>query len=129
MSFTVARIDHVEVYVRDIEQSVEWYAKVLGLRETYRFEGSQPVMIGAGDTMLALFKADPDADPPQPSSDRTKRRWLLVAWNTTAEGFEEAQQHLKECGVDFRGPIDHKISKSIYFQDLEGHPLEITYYL
>ena len=30
MPFAVDRIDHVEVFVRDLEASVAWYAEVLG---------------------------------------------------------------------------------------------------
>ncbi len=54
--FAVQRIDHVEVFVRDIEMALEWYARVPGLEIAYRWD-PEPVLIGAGDTMLALFKA------------------------------------------------------------------------
>ena len=128
ISFTVDRIDHVEVFVRDIEASVQWYAKVLGLKEIYRWDPG-PVMIGAGDTKLALFRAAADSEPPTSSTPGTPLRWRLVAWRTTAEGFQRAQNHLAACGVAFDGPIDHETAKSIYFADLDGHPLEITYYL
>ena len=128
MSFSVDRIDHVEVFVRDIEASIQWYAEVLGLMVVYRFDPG-PVMIGAGDTKLALFPADADAQPPIGNKPRTRLRWRLVAWRTTTEGFQHAQEHLAECGVPFDGPIDHETAKSIYFADLDGHPLEITYYL
>ncbi len=60
MTFAVDCIDHVEVFVRDIEVSVRWYTNVLGLVEIHRWE-PHPVMIGAGDTKLALFQADADA--------------------------------------------------------------------
>ncbi len=128
MSFAVDGIDHVEVFVRDIEASVQWYANVLGLKEVGRWD-PEPVMIGAGDTKLALFRAADDAAPQAGNRPRTPLRWRLVAWRTTAEGFAEAQDHLATCGVRFEGPIDHGIAKSIYFEDLDGHPLEITYHL
>jgi len=127
MSFAVDQMDHVEVYVRDIEASTQWYAKVLGLKEIRRWD-PEPVMIGAGDTKLALFRAADDAQPQIGDKPRSPLRWSLVAWRTTAEGFQQAQEHLSECGVLFDGPIDHQVAKSIYFVDLDGHPLEITCY-
>ena len=60
MAFSVDQIDHVEVFVRDIEAAVRWYADVLGLREIRRRD-PEPIMIAAGDTKLALFRADSDA--------------------------------------------------------------------
>ena len=62
MQFAVDQIDHVEVFVRDVEASIRWYADVLGLREYYRADPG-PVMIGAGETKLALFQADNSAGP------------------------------------------------------------------
>jgi catechol-2,3-dioxygenase len=55
-------------------------------------------------------------------------RWHRVAWRTDQNGFASAQLLLKERGVKFRGPVDHEIAESIYFEDLDGNPLEITYY-
>ena len=86
-----------------------------------------PKMIGTGGTMLAIFKAkgggpdnaDDDSQPPI--------RWRRVAWRTTKRGFQRAQKHLSEKGVNFSGPIDHRISWSIYFNDPDGNPLETTY--
>ncbi len=127
MSFAVDQIDHVEVFVRDVEASIRWYADILGLRE-YSRHTPGPVMIGAGDTKLALFKADNSAGPPCPSKPETPLRWRLVAWRTTPERFEVAQRHLADRGVPFDGPIDHDGPVSIYFRDPDGHPLEITCY-
>ncbi len=127
MAFSVDQIDHVEVVVRDIETAVRWYADVLGLREIRRWD-PEPVMIAAGDTKLALFLADSDA-PSHPEGNERSPRWRRVAWRTTAAGFVAAQEHLRECGVTFSGPIDHDVAESIYFRDPDDNPLEITWYL
>jgi catechol 2,3-dioxygenase-like lactoylglutathione lyase family enzyme len=127
MTFAVECIDHVEVFVRDLEAAVRWYADVLGLCEIRRWE-PHPVMIGVGETKLALFQADADAKPLSDDDVRGKLHWYLVAWKVDCLGFERAQEHLRGLGIEFRGPIDHGIATSIYFQDLDGHPLEITCY-
>ena len=128
MSFTVDSIDHVEVFVQDIEAGIRWYSDVLGLKEVARWD-PHPVMIGAGGTMLALFKAKAEPSLDEHHSVGEGPNWHLVAWRTTKEGFEAAQRHLTKCGVMFSGPIDHGSARSIYFSDPDGHRLEITYYL
>ena len=133
MAFAVQSIDHVEVFVRDIPGAVRWYGETLGLREMARWD-PEPVMIGAGTTMLALFQArGPEAagnagsrpGSPEPGTPPAIR-WHRVAWLTDWGGLEEAQRHLQGLGISFRGPIDHGSTWSIYFQDPDGNPLEIT---
>ena len=123
MPFSVQRIDHVEVFVRDLKRSAEWYAQVLGLREVMRWD-PEPVMIEAGGTKLALFRAESGEAP----HDQVPPHWHRVAWLTDVAGFAEAQEHLKALGIAFRGPVDHGRSQSIYFEDPDGNLLEITCY-
>jgi catechol 2,3-dioxygenase-like lactoylglutathione lyase family enzyme len=119
--FAVQSIDHVEVFVRSIPDAIRWYGDVLGLREMARWD-PEPVMIGAGGTQLALFQAGPSTEVVEPPA----LRWHRVAWKTDRAGFEAAQAHLASMGISFRGPVDHGTAWSIYFQDPDGHPLEIT---
>ena len=129
MAFRVKHIDHVELLVRDIGKTEAWYRKVLGLRRVHSWD-PEPVMIGAGDTMLALFHSTRGRKRlptrRKKSAHRVSYGYLRVAFLTDKSGFEQAQRRLKRLGIDYRGPVDHDISWSIYFQDLNGLPLEIT---
>ena len=123
MPFSVTQIDHVEVLVRDLAAAARWYGEVLGLAERHRWD-PEPVMIGREDgPALALFQAGEG----RPATGEAPR-WHRVAWRTDAPGFAAAQDHLRSLGITFRGPIDHDIAESIYFQDPDGNPLEITHY-
>lgn len=128
MTFSVDQIDHVEVCVRDVAAAVRWYDEVLGLKLVHDLPPPNPKMIGTGGTMFAIFKAKVDGPDNADDDSQPPIRWRRVAWLTTEEGFEEAQQQLSEKGVNFTGPINHRISWSIYFNDPDGNPLEITYY-
>lgn len=125
LPFEIQCIDHVEVVVRDLDAAIRWYAEVLGLQEICRWD-PYPVMIGAGGTMLALFQAEPGAEPPARATPEPLW-WRRVAWRTDAAGFAAAQEHLRKLSVRFHGPVDHGRSHSIYFSDPDGHPLEITH--
>lgn len=121
-SFIATKIDHVEVFVRDLDAAVEWYGRVLGLEEVGRWS-PEPIMIGAGGTKIALFNGEGAA------ARKGNNGWHRVAWLTDAPGFARAQEHLNALGVTFRGPIDHGSAHSLYFADPDGNPLEITHYI
>ena len=127
MTFVAQGVDHVEVLVRDIAEAARWYRETLGLEEVARWD-PEPVMIAAGETKLALFRADQEGKNPNGGHDG-KARWHRVAFRTDEEGFAAAQGHLRSLSIPFRGPIDHGLARSIYFKDPDGNPLEITYYL
>lgn len=122
MSFAVDRIDHVEVFVTDIQRAVDWYHRVLGLNEELRFD-PEPVMIGRGGNRLALFRV---AEGGKMTLGDKRPHWRRVAWLVSGTGFDEAQHHLSRNGVDYEGPINYGPVSSIYFNDPDGNPLEIT---
>ena len=127
-------LDHIALACRDVAASAAWYADVLGLKRVHAdMWGDVPTMMSAGnDTMLALFpvKPAPGSDPkprPGPAPGTDTLAILHFAFRTDRPGFEQAQAHLRERGIDFRFQ-DHDISHSIYFCDPDGHKVEITTY-
>jgi catechol 2,3-dioxygenase len=128
MAFSVSQIDHVEVFVSDLDRALKWYGEVLGLQEVRRWE-PEPILIGAGDTYLALFLARsglPNIQGTRPIPP--PYRWHRVAWRVTAPGLSEAIRHLQSHSIKLKGPVDHDGSVSIYFNDPDGNALEITTY-
>jgi catechol-2,3-dioxygenase len=126
MAFRVKHIDHVELLVPDIRKTEAWYKRVLGLERVHAWD-PEPVMIGAGKTKLALFSATRRTSRKGTKPHRVGYGYLRVAFLTSPKGFEKAQRRLKRLKIPFRGPVDHDLTWSIYFQDLNGLPLEITH--
>ncbi len=100
---------------------------MLGLKRVQAWE-PEPVMIGAGSTKLALFRAPRgrESRPLKAGAPRNRIGYLRVAFLTDGPGFESAQEHLTARGIAFRGPVDHGGWFSIYFVDPDGLPLEVT---
>jgi catechol 2,3-dioxygenase-like lactoylglutathione lyase family enzyme len=129
------RIDHVALAVGDVERSARWYIGVLGFERRYdEIWGGYPVFVGKGKAAIALFPAraggrqGPERNSNGPiSSSRPPIRMLHLAFRANRKNFLAAQEELKRRGIKFEFQ-DHEISHSIYFQDPDGHELEITTY-
>jgi len=124
--FELEGIDHVALGVRDVERSIAWYQDVLGLER--RFEsvwGNRPAILARGTTSLALFQVrEGAADPAAPLP---AVRFLHLAFRVNAASFAAAQADLTARGIAFTFQ-DHQAAHSIYFEDPDGHKLEITTY-
>lgn len=124
--FELDGIDHVALAVKDIARSAAWYIDVLGFEHLHRgMWGGVPVFVGKGTTALALFPARDDAAAPSSKADHIGM--LHLAFRASRDEFAAAQRELKSRGIDFTFQ-DHEISRSIYFDDLDGNQLEITTY-
>jgi catechol 2,3-dioxygenase-like lactoylglutathione lyase family enzyme len=119
-------IDHVALAVRDVPRSVAWYCDVLGLERRHEdVWGDVPAFVGIGTTALALFPVrGPEPKAPH-GSDTIAMRHL--AFRANRAGFDKAQEELRRRSIPFTFE-DHTIAHSIYFDDPDGHHLEITTY-
>ena len=115
-------IDHVAMSVRDVEKAADWYIDVLGFKRLHEgMWNGVPIFIGRGTTAIALFPAKSD------EAARGGIRMLHLAFRANRKSFIAAQEELKARSVNFQFE-DHEISHSIYFNDPDGHVLEITTY-
>jgi catechol 2,3-dioxygenase-like lactoylglutathione lyase family enzyme len=120
------QIDHVAISVRDIDHSIAWYGKTLGLEKRSPWDG-EPVMVCAGDTCLALFSAD---GPGIAMSEWERRRHLTarhIAFKVDRANFDAAQKQFRHTGIGFRF-TDHGVCHSVYIDDPDGHTIELTTY-
>ena len=119
-------IDHVALSVRDVERSAQWYMDILGFERRHAgLWNGVPVFVGKQNTAVALFpvRGDTHSD----SGSHGQPRILHFALRATRSDFSAAQQELKAREIEFEFQ-DHEISHSIYFQDPDGHEIEITTY-
>jgi catechol 2,3-dioxygenase-like lactoylglutathione lyase family enzyme len=118
-------IDHVALAVADVERSAKWYTEVLGFEPLHQgMWNGVPVFIGKGNTAIALFPARGDHSAVTAPGGIAM---LHLAFRANRQNFLLAQDELKRRGIAFEFQ-DHEISHSIYFNDPDGHELEITTY-
>lgn len=103
-----------------------WPGSVLGLERWHEEAwGDCPAIVGVGTTAVALFPVG--TDRPHPPPGRGVLAMKHLAFRATAADFAAAQQELTRRGIAFESQ-DHQISRSIYFDDPDGHLIEITTY-
>ena len=123
--FTVKRLDHIVLYVRDAQRARAFYQDVLGL-VVVESMGEQAVFLRANGSDnhhdLGLFGVGPRAAPPT----RGERVGLYhAAWEVaTIEDLARAREALLAAGA-LRGESDHGNSLSLYAQDPDGNEFEV----
>ncbi len=125
--FKIETVDHIAITVTDIDKSIAWYADVLGLKHVHKeiWEGEPAFVVSENGSGLALFQADLTEKEIKPDEIRYSVRHF--AFRVDKENFEMAKDYLTSKDIKFRFE-DHGVCYSIYFNDPDGHKLEITTY-
>lgn len=122
--FEINHLDHVAIYVKDMECSIDWYTRVLGLKK-YQLEqwGDVPVFMLSGKSGVAIFPAQLQDQKIDPNSRNIRIEHF--AFNVSNADFENAQNHFKSLNIPFDFQ-DHHYFHSVYLQDPDGHKVELT---
>jgi catechol 2,3-dioxygenase-like lactoylglutathione lyase family enzyme len=119
-------LDHVAIAVADPERSRRFYEEVLGL-EFVREVADGPTVLAAGGSGLALFDKDLHPSSTPDGVEPPAVRILHVAFRLDRSGFDEARAALAEQGLETHFS-DHVVCHSLYFDDPDGHQIELTTY-
>ena len=119
-------IDHVAINVRDIDKSVEFYSKVLGLKVTRR-EPSKPgieYFLDCGPALIGIIQAK-DLDNKH-AFENEGLGANHFSFRVHADDFELMIRNLEKNNVRIEFAKKREKSWSLYFYDLDGNKLEVT---
>src|SRR5438105_11319018 len=127
--FTIKRLNHVVLWVRDAQRSLGFYRDVLGF-SIVEMPSPQAVFLRANGSDnhhdLGLFGIGPDA--PAPSRGHQVGMYH-AAWEvTTIQDLARAREALMRSG-HLVGERDHGNSLSLYAQDPDANELEVFWML
>jgi catechol 2,3-dioxygenase-like lactoylglutathione lyase family enzyme len=129
MSFTVDRIDHLVLTVRDLAASLHFYERVLGARVVPPYKGRGPTAIAVGRQKINLHVAGKEFEPKAATPTVGAGDFCLI----TEAPVEAVMQHLATCGVAVElGPVPRNGAlgpmTSVYFRDPDGNLVELARY-
>ena len=127
--FTIKRLNHLVLWVRDAQRSMQFYRDVLHF-EIVEMPSPQAVFMRANGSDnhhdLGLFGIGMDAPPP--SSGRQVGLYH-AAWEVNAiQDLATARDALLEAGA-LAGESDHGNSLSLYARDPDGNEFEVFWML
>ncbi len=128
MTYKPKTLGHINVYVRNVERSKDWYEDLLGLH-TYIFEpGSAAFMSADLDVSheIALMEVGDDA----PLQQKGQVGLNHMAWYMASlEDLKELYYRIKEKNIPIERVSDHGLSIGIYIRDPDGNGVEVSYEL
>jgi catechol 2,3-dioxygenase-like lactoylglutathione lyase family enzyme len=84
--------------VSDIDRSIAWYQRVLGLERVHRESwGDYPAMLVKGGSGVALF-----ADNETPIQPYAFDSLPHLGFRTSGQHYKEVRSELRAAGIDFR---------------------------
>jgi len=127
MPFTVTRLNHAVLFVRDADAAAEFYRRVFGFEELERPTEMRAAFMrapgGQNHHDLGLFEVGPAAArPPRGSVGLYHLAWEVP----TIEDLAAASKALSEARA-LSGASDHGVSKSLYGRDPDGNEFEILW--
>lgn len=115
-------LGHIVLNVSDIDASLDFYSKVVGLEVVTRNEERKIAFMSLGEQHhdLALIQrgGSDKADPIQPGL-------VHFAWRVADfPALQAAHEELSAAGIKIE-PIQHNITNSLYIPDPDGHLVEL----
>ena len=120
----VKAMDHINMRVRNLAESAEFYGKNFGfeVKEDHSGEAEEPWMIigRPGVAYLCLYE-----HPDKAISDEVLR---ISHFGFVLEDFDNALEALRPNGVKilYGGEVSWPRSRSIYLEDPNGYEIELT---
>ncbi len=116
------KLGHVHIKVGDLDEAVEFYTKMFGLKITEKIGNSYAFLsFGKSHHEIALQNVGKGAGKP---ADRDIGLYHLAIEVESEKELADAYFKLEKAGVDC-SPVDHGISKSVYLEDPSGNGIEV----
>jgi len=119
-------IDHAAINTAELDRSLEFYTKVLGLKVTDR-EPSKPGLeyfLDCGSSLIGLIQGDPKGEKHLLQNDGLGGNH--ISFRVNSRDFDQAVEELKNSNVPIQFVKKREKSWSVYFNDPDGNKLEIT---
>jgi len=118
-------LGHVVFYVKDLEQSLDFYRDRLGFREVGRAFQGRAAALTSGRTHHELLLIEVGDVPGPPSGVRRGLYHIGIKIGDSLDELRSAKHDLEEAKVTISGMSDHTVSQSLYLHDPDGNEVEL----
>ncbi|CAG5117716.1 unnamed protein product, partial [Candidula unifasciata] len=123
----ISHLDHLVLTVKDINQTVEFYTKVLGM-ELIIFNGGRKA-VKFGNQKINLHEHHKEIEPKAATPTPGSADLCFIA----SSDLEQVIEHIKACKVEIiEGPVRRTGAvgpmSSVYIRDPDGNLIEISNY-
>lgn len=130
--FTIDRIDHFVLYVKDVDKTCEFYTKALGMvRDDFKAgDGDIRSALKFGRNKINLHPYPSPYEPKGANPEAGAGDFCLI----TDTPIETVMAHLEGIGVEIEVKPSKRTGaagtlKSIYFRDPDGNLVEVSNYV
>lgn len=120
---TLTRIDHINMRVKDLERSREFYGRLFGFarKESGVRNGRPWAILGVpGRAYLCLYEVG--------DVERVEQELQINHFGFHVEEFAALEERLRAQGVsiNYGGAVESGASRSLYIQDPSGYEIELS---
>ncbi len=110
-------IDHINMVVKDLDESVRFYSELFGFVVMKEQPEQDSVIIGDENVKLCIYEGDSAGD-----------RNGISHFGIHVSNFDEVLEICKRLSVPvmYDGVLDWEKSRSIYIQDPNGYEIELS---
>jgi catechol 2,3-dioxygenase-like lactoylglutathione lyase family enzyme len=123
------RLDHVNLTVRNLNESIKWYEQVFGFKKVEGGRRSDKVpwaILAVEDSMLALYEY-PEKNPAPDFGDSPAHQMNHFGLRILDREAWEKTVKTHSLRVKFGGAVEYPHSTSWYVTDPSGHEIEVSF--
>ena len=117
-------LDHIGIYVRDLERSLSFYRCVLGFTQRQRLSmgASKTAVLEIGGELLEIIQR-PEVQRPEAPAEAPKGRWSHIAFHI--DDYDDLESKLEGMGIELRKVTLDNGLRIAFFKDPDGHEIEM----
>ncbi|MEK6773510.1 MAG: VOC family protein [Bdellovibrionota bacterium] len=123
------KLDHINLTVHDIKESIDWYEKIFGFKLAERGIGTRGqswAIVASNDSMIAMSEYKDKSKADQESEVDFHKIYHFGIRVSDLAAWEKIVKE-NDLRIYYGGVVSYPFSRSWYIHDPSGHEIEVSY--